>query len=149
VQDDDGGFLRYAVGQYYAVTPCTKPTLGAVPASQATGGGVTFSASTTGCPNPRYRFWIQGPKGAWAIKQDYGTSNTYNWSIAGLSLGNYGLEVDVRDLGATDTYEKVNSLTDVIGTAPCITPTLGASPTSPGATGATITFTATTSGCTN
>ncbi|HEV2035683.1 MAG TPA: hypothetical protein VGU71_16070 [Candidatus Dormibacteraeota bacterium] len=246
VADDDGGFLRMAVGQYYSVAPpapCTKPAFSAAPPSQqATGGAVTFNASTSGCPSPRYRFWIRPPGGPWTIKQDYGptssftwndtglagaygvevdvrdasesvsydavtnltyqlngcsavslganptspqppsgsvlltasatcpgtpiyrfwvqapggpwtikqdytTANTYSWPIAGRALGSYRLEVDVKNQGGTDTYEKVNNLTFSLGAAACATPTLSANPASPGATGATIAFTSSTSGC--
>src|SRR6266542_2060366 len=202
---------------------CSGVTLTSSSPSQATGGSVTFSAATSGCPNPVYRFWIQPPGGAWSIKQDYSSAATFAWSgtghagsygvevdvrdasenvsydavknvtyqlngcsaaslgaspaspqypsgsvllaatatcpgtptykfcwpITGLALGSYGLEVDVRDQGGTDSYEKVNNITYILTATPCATAGLTASPPSPGATGGTITFTANTSGCTN
>ena len=78
---------------------------------------------TATCPGTAtYRFWTKSPAGPWTMVQDYSTTNTFSWSIAGLALGNYGLEVDVRDQGGTDSYEKVNSLTYVLNTTPCTTP---------------------------
>jgi hypothetical protein len=244
VADDDGGFLRMAVGAYYGSAPslpCTTPNLGGSPVSPgATGGSVLFTASTSACPNPRYRFWVgrsgawtmvqdysaantftwnatglagtygievdvrdsssslpyqavrniayslnactaagigAGPSspqlpgatitvsgsgtcpgtptfrfwvgqgGAWTIGQDYGTSNTFNWNTTGKAQGSYGLEVDVRDQGATAAYEKVANTTFQLGLGPCSTPTLSANPISPGPTGGSVLFTATTSGC--
>ena len=87
-------------------------SLGAIPASpHYPSGSVTLTGTAT-CPGTAtYRFWTKSPSGPWTMVQDYSTTNTFSWSIAGLPLGNYGLEVDVRDQGATDTYEKVNTAT--------------------------------------
>jgi hypothetical protein len=84
---------------YYtlAVAACTAPTLSASPASpSAAGTKVVATATTSGCANPRYRFWVQSPNGVWAMVQDYSTANTFDWTTTGLA-GNYNIEVDVRD----------------------------------------------------
>jgi hypothetical protein len=134
----------------YQLTGCSAVSLGTNPGSPQYPNGSVLLTATATCPGtPTYRFWVQAPGGAWTIKQDYSTTNTYSWPITGAATGNYGLEVDVRDQGSTDTYEKVNNLTYLIGATPCSTPTLGASPISPGATGASVSFAATTSGCAN
>ncbi|HEY3195179.1 MAG TPA: triple tyrosine motif-containing protein, partial [Candidatus Dormibacteraeota bacterium] len=78
------------------------------------GTTVTLTATST-CPGPQpvYRFWIKAPGGGWTIVQDYSTSNTFTW-VTPATPGTYYLEVDVRNLGGTDTYEKVANITYVL-----------------------------------
>jgi hypothetical protein len=134
----------------YVLNGCNAGILSAAPPSpQAPGGTVVLTGSATCAGTPTYRFWIQQPGGPWTIVQNYSTSNTYNWPTAGLPLGSYGLEVDIRNQGASASYETVGRLTYVLSVTPCTTPTLTASPPSPGATGAAVTFNASTSGCPN
>jgi hypothetical protein len=133
----------------YQVKGCSAAGLAASPASpQAPGGTVTFTASST-CPGTAvYRFWLRPPGGAWRVTQDYSTTATYAWPTAGLALGSYGLEVDVRDQGATGAYEATTNTSYVVG-QPCAQPTLSANIPSPSASGTPFTLTATTSGCPN
>ncbi len=129
--------LTYDLG----VTPCTSPALGASPASPgATGSGVIFTASTSGCPSPRYRFWVEAPGGPWKIIQDYGAAATFAWTGTG-GAGSYAVEVDVRDQSETVSYEAVKNLTYVL--AGCTAATLSASPTGTAAHGTPITLTGT------
>lgn len=134
----------------YLLNGCSFASLSASPASP--GNNLTWITLTGGatCPGtPSYRFWTLPPGGSWGIVQDYSTTNSYSWYAAIGPVGTWGLEVDVRDQGATDSYEKVANLTYVLSVTPCVTPNLGANPIAPGATGGTITFTASTSGCPN
>ncbi len=129
---------------------CASATLDANPASPQTPGTSVLLTATASCPaTATYRFWLRPPGGSWRIVQDYNTTSTFTWSTGGLVQGIYGLEVDVRDQGATVSYEAVANLSYTLATAPCATPTLGANPASPGPTGATVTFGAATSGCPN
>jgi hypothetical protein len=134
----------------YQLNGCSAASLGANPTSpHAPSSSVTLTATAT-CPGtPTYRFWVKAPSGPWTVVQDYSTTNTFGWNTTGQPLGSYGLEVDVRNQGGTDSYEKVSNLTYVLALTPCTTPTLAPNPASPGATGSTVTLTATTSGCTN
>jgi len=134
----------------YQLTGCTAVALGAAPSSpQYPTGTATLTASPTCVGAPEYRFWVKAPGAAWRIAQDYSPGATFAWALGGLALGTYGLEVDVRTPGTTAPYEAVSNLTYVLAAQPCAKPTLTASPASPGATGGTVTFTATTSGCVN
>jgi hypothetical protein len=93
-----------------AVNPCATPTLSASPASSgATGGSVTFNATTAGCAKPTYRFWVQGPDGRWQVKQDYSTAGSFIWKDTG-SVGAYGIEVDVRDQAESVSYDAVKNI---------------------------------------
>ncbi|HEV8597228.1 MAG TPA: hypothetical protein VGR23_05860 [Candidatus Dormibacteraeota bacterium] len=42
------------------------------------------------------------------IVRDYSTSNTFGWTPS--TAGTYALEVDVRDQGATSSYERVSNI---------------------------------------
>jgi photosystem II stability/assembly factor-like uncharacterized protein len=132
----------------YTLAGCSSVTLGATPASPSAPGTSVLFTGTATCPGTAtYRFWIRPPGGAWTVKQNYATTNTFNWTTSGLAAGNYGVEVDVRNQGSTASYEAVKSTVYVLGVTPCTAPSLSATPVSPGPTGASVTFTATTTGC--
>jgi N-acetyl-anhydromuramyl-L-alanine amidase AmpD len=128
----------------YSLGPptCHNPSLTATPVSSAaTGSTVTFSSSTAGCPNPRYRFWVQPPGGAWYVAQNYSASNTFNWNASG-APGTYRIEVDVRDANSTASYDAVNWLSYAL--AGCTAAHLTTDKTSPQLTGtASVTLTGT------
>src|SRR2546430_1206833 len=130
---------------------CQGATLtSAPPTSAATGATATLTPSgVAACATPVYRSSVPPPGAAWCSGRDSCTSNTYNWPPTGLALGDYGLEVDVRNQGATATYETTTNTTYSLSVGTCAKPTLAASPTSPGPTGATVTFSSTTSACPN
>jgi len=93
----------------YQVNGCTSATL-----AVSNGAPVTLRASAS-CPGtPNYRFWIQPPSGNWTMVQDYSTSSTYSWNTSGLAAGTYGLDVWVRDQGATSSYETYAYTTYVV-----------------------------------
>src|SRR6266498_2828809 len=100
-----GSFASYGYG-YGAGPPCTNATLLAAPPSpQAPGTAVTLTGGAT-CPAPgEFRFWILPPGGVWTILRDYSPTTTYSWDTTGRALGSYGLEVDARNQGSTNTYE--------------------------------------------
>jgi Y_Y_Y domain len=132
----------------YVIQGCSAGSLGAVPGSpHAPSGSVTLTGSATCGGTATYRFWVQAPGGPWQVKQDYSTLNTYSWPLGGLALGPYGLEVDIRNQGGADSYETVGRLSYTLAVTACTKPSLGASPSSPGPTGGTVTITATTSAC--
>ena len=133
----------------YSLAPCSTAGLSAsVSSPQTPGTAITLTGSAT-CPGTAsYRFWVRPPGGAWQVARDYSTTNTFSWQTAGLSEGIYGLEVDVRDNGATASYEAVSSQSFLLSSGPCA-PGLTASPASPGATGASLTFTGTAVRCAN
>jgi hypothetical protein len=134
----------------YAVNPCSAAQVSGSPASPEPPGTPVTLTGTATCPGtPEYRFWIRPPGGAWSIVQNYSPANTYAWSTTGQAMGTYSLEVDVRDHGADASYEAVGNSTFVLGPQVCRTAGLSASPTSPGPTGAPVTFTGSSTGCPN
>jgi hypothetical protein len=88
---------------------CHNPTLTANPTSGSSGSSTVFTSTSTGCANPRYRFWIAPPAGSWSIVQDYSPTSTYNWTAIS-APGSYRVEVDVRDQTSSNTYDAVNNL---------------------------------------
>jgi hypothetical protein len=81
-------------------------TASAAPASpQAHGTTITISASTAGCTNPRYEFWILAPGGSWTIAQAYSNTATFSWNTTALAPGTYLYSVWVRDASSGASYD--------------------------------------------
>jgi len=132
------------VSYQLSVTPCGTPSLYGSPASPGgTGNAILFTASTSGCPNPMYRFWVQAPGGSWVIEQDYTFSNTFDWgtwnSPGTQAAATYKIEVDVVDAAERTSYDAVANINYVL--IGCTSASLGTSPTSPATKGSTILLT--------
>ena len=137
----------FTVGPF-VTCPSVTASVAPLPPSAAN-TPVTFTGSASGCPNPRYRFWIWPPGGAWGIVQDYSPSSTYNWTSTG-TPGLYHLEVDVRDQSSGATYDSVANLTYTInGSVTCATAGISPNPTSPSPPGTQVIWTGTSTGCPN
>jgi hypothetical protein len=102
-----GTFDAYFPATNYTLTstPCTSVTESAAPPSTATRGTtVTFTASGSGCPNPRYQFWILAPGSTtWTIAQAYSPTATLAWNTNGLAPGTWRYTVWVRDASSAGT----------------------------------------------
>src|SRR5204863_314725 len=113
---------------------CTSVTLDtSVESPQAPGATLPFSARSTGCSNPEYRFLLQAPGGSWTAKSGW-SGATWTWNTAGLKTGAYGVT------------------TFVLGSGPCISTDLseGNGPNSgPMAPGGVTVFSAFANGCAN
>src|SRR2546423_1501174 len=93
------------------------------------------------CPGrPDYRFWV-GQNGIWTIVQDYSPTSKFSWNTTGKLQGTYGLEVDVRNHGATATYETVANVSFTLSTPPCTAARLTTDKTSPQVHGTTVVLT--------
>src|SRR5439155_5886526 len=144
------GYDTYFPGTAYTLTttPCASVNASAAPASpQDAGTIVTITASATGCPNPRYEFWIMAPGGSWTIAGAYSSTATFNWNTTP-PAGIYHFSVWVRDASSAasyDTYFPGTAYT--LTTTPCTSVTASAAPASPQAAGTTVTITASASGC--
>ena len=149
---DESG-IQAAAGSYQAggtIAPaCATSTLSATPSSQqAAGSPVALTASTSGCPNPQFRFWTRPASGSWTMAQDYSASNTFNWTST-TPAGAYYIGVHVRDAASTAAYDSLASIPYTLTGTGCGSVTESAAPASPQASGTQVTFTATASGCTN
>jgi spore germination protein YaaH len=121
---------------------CTTPVVTTDLASpQGDGVVVTFSATTTTCPSPLYRFYYQtaGASG-WTLLQDYSASRSYSWLTTGAPGGNYRFEVDVRDSTRPVAYDQYTVAPFVINA--CALASLSPSVPSPQTAGTQVTVTA-------
>src|SRR4029077_12097059 len=151
---DESG-LQAAAGSYQATsatnTRCTGITASAAPATpQLSGTVVTLSASASGCPSPRYQFWILPPGGAWTVVQAYSSTTTFTWNTMHDPAASYLWTVWARDASSSanlDTYFPGTNYT--LTTQPCTVVTASATPASPQTVGAVVTLSATASGCPN
>jgi hypothetical protein len=135
--------------------PCTSVSWNAPsPASPQTPGvQVTLSATATGCPNPRYQFWVQAPGGTWVVLQSYSSASTATWNTSGQSGGTYLFDVWAKqsDSSATwDAHISPNPTYTLQAGPACTTVTWNApSPAAPQPPGTQVTLSATASGCPN
>jgi len=94
-------FTTFALG----VATCTSAGRSTnLAAPQVTGATIGFTATSTRCAGPQYKFWLMAPGGAWTLKQDYG-AGTWSWSTAGLAPGTYQVGVWARQAGSTASYD--------------------------------------------
>src|SRR4029077_18959853 len=134
-------------------TPCTAVTATAAPASpQVPGTAAPLSGAATGCPNPRYQFWILPPGGTWTIVQTYSSNAAFSWSTTGDPAGTYLYTVWARDASSTanlDTYSPGTGYTLISTATPCSAVTASATPASPQLPGTAATLSGSASGCPN
>ena len=139
------------VREFDLVKACSGATLTATPTSpQVAGTPETLTASgVTACASPLYKFWMRPPGGSWTLLRDYASSNTFSWT-SDTAVGIYSLEVDVKNATSTAAYDSVTNTTfTTIGANACTNAGLTTSPPSPGATGASVTMTGSSSSCPN
>jgi spore germination protein YaaH len=92
------------------VTPCTAVSVSYGPAPPSSAGTpVTVTGTATGCPNPRYQFWLLPPGGTWTLVQGYSASTTFNWSTTGRAPGSYLFSVWARDASSSAGYDAYDS----------------------------------------
>jgi IPT/TIG domain-containing protein/cysteine-rich secretory family protein len=125
---------------------CTSAALTPANPSAPVASTVTLSATSTGCSNPQYEFWVMYPDGTWHLAQGFGAA-TFNWNTAGLETGTYTVHVWANQQGAsTAAWESYGS--DTVTLTGCSSAAL--SPANPSAVaGSIVTLTATSSGCSN
>jgi N-acetylmuramoyl-L-alanine amidase len=145
---------NYDVGTSSAYTlkglSCGAVTLSAAPQTTATAGTqVTLSGSASGCPNPRYAFWMRpASSSTWQTVQGYSTNANFIWNTSGVLSGTYYFGVWARDASSTAANDAVASIPYSV-TASCTSATLSSNPTSVvHGTGAHVTITAVAAGCT-
>ncbi len=135
---------------------CRSVALTVSPASpQIAGAAVTFNASATGCPNPRYQFWVLAPGSTtWQVVQAYSSTATFTWKTTGLGPGTYLYTAWARDasssgtscgsLGCSDAYFPATPFTL---TKPCGSVSESAAPSSPRLAGTAVVFSASAAAC--
>jgi hypothetical protein len=95
------------------LTGCTSATVSPSTGSSKVGTSITFTASSSGCPNPVYAFWLQWVNGTWHLMRGFSTTNTWTWNTSsGYSKGTYHIHAWANQQGAnTGVYEVFGSST--------------------------------------
>jgi len=131
------------------LTGCSSASASpSVASPQTIGTPVTFTASSTGCPNPLYEFFLMYPNGTWVMEQAFSTTTTWPWNTSGLPAGTYTIHVWANQQGAAlSPYEAVGGPSFTLSAPPpCTTASL--TPPSPSApAGSTVGLTASSTGC--
>ena len=130
---------------------CTAVGVAYSPVSPSTvGTPVTVTGTASGCPNPRYLFWLLPPGGSWSVVQPYSAGATYSWTTSGRAAGTYLFSVWARDAASTAGYDAYNSSQSYALTlTPCTAVGVSYSPASPSNVGTPVTVTGAASGCPN
>jgi hypothetical protein len=155
---------------YTLVEPCIGAKLVASPpAPQPAGTTVTFTASTTTCTNPEYRFWyFVGTSGT--IQQDWSSNASTTVQTSSSTPSTFTISVDIRQAGIWTCFTCVEYSTQIdynLGSGPApspsppppspsptpVAPCTGVSatvqPPSPQPVQTANTWTATATGCSN
>jgi hypothetical protein len=93
------------------LTGCTSASVTPASGSSGVGTAVTFTASSAGCTNAVYEFWLEDTQGYWHLMRGWG-ENTWTWTNAGWGKGTYHLHVWAMPPGAYGgAYEVFGSAT--------------------------------------
>jgi hypothetical protein len=139
-----GGTATLTAGFTYTTTCLTASIAPSTPSPVSIGTSVIFTATSTGCPSPRYEFWLQSTDGHWQQEQVSGPSANWTWHTAGLPAGLYTVHVLASEAG--------DPTPPVLGVLPfslagCLSAGVTGDLASPQTAGIPIHFTATSSGC--
>jgi hypothetical protein len=106
-------YQAYYISTYRILAQCASSGLAASPPSpQARGTMVTLTGSSTGCNNPRYRFWIYTHvRPHWSSFGPYSASNTKVWNTTGYAPGTYKIGVWVRNSNSTHSLDSYTVMT--------------------------------------
>jgi hypothetical protein len=127
--------------------PCTSAALSASPVSpQASGTTVSLTASSTGCLNPEYKFWLLPPGGSWTAQTGFG-GNAFTWNTTGFASGVYQIGVWARNIGSRASYEAYFIGTYTLSVLTCTAADLSTVTPSPAVAGTLVTWTATATRC--
>ncbi len=124
---------------------CTSASLSPAGTSASLGSTVSFSASSSGCSNPQYQYWVQFLDGTWSIQRPFSSDPTWNWNTSGLGPGTYAVHVWANQAGdSTALAEAIGSSTVTLSgcTSAAISPASTSAPL-----GSTLHLSASSTGC--
>ncbi len=145
---DTYAFTTFTLNPAVAGTACQSAGVSASPVSPSSAGSnVTFTASSTGCANPEYRWWIRDLQGSWSSFGSYSAVTSLVWPAG--SPGVYLVGVWARQAGSAASYEAYAIVTQILipAAAPCSSVSLTPGVLSPQPIGTSITFTPNATGC--
>jgi hypothetical protein len=101
-------------------------------------------ATSSGCGNPHYEYWIGYSNGTWQVLRGWGAAN-FDWVTNPLAAGHYTIHVWANNIGdSTATWEAWAPST--INLTVCSSATLTPNPVNQAA-GSTVSFVAGSTGC--
>jgi hypothetical protein len=126
---------------------CTSAGLTISPASpQFLGTRLQLTASSAGCPNPSYEFWVNTPDGTWVVGRQFG-GGTWSWDTSRYPAGDYTIHVWANQTGDNNNWETFAEVKfSLPESPPCTSASLSPSTTTQPAA-SSISFTAGASGC--
>jgi spore germination protein YaaH len=142
------GALEVFGSSTVTLTGCATASLSPLNPTLLGGSTISFSATSTGCPNPQYEYWVKYPNGTWYMKRAFSTDPTWKWNTTGLALGAYTVRVWANQQGAYTGLGQAIGSSTVRLAPPCKTASISPS-TGSTAAGGTVTFTASATGCPN
>jgi hypothetical protein len=136
-----------ATSAHAATTACTSASM-ASNAPAPPGAVVTFTAISTGCSTPEFKFFLETAGGAWVAKTGYGAPSSWTLDTTGYVAGVYGVGFWVRQMGSTAAYEEYWIGTFTLSLVVCESATLTyQAPTEPAPAGTVVTFNAAATVC--
>jgi len=145
----------YAFGTVTLEVPyCASTNISSdVPSPKPKGTLVTFTATSVGCPNPLYQWWIN-QAGAWTVipGHDFAHSSaTFAWDTSALADGTYQIGVWAKQQNSRKSHDayafNTYTLAIVTNTTHCQAANVAASPASPQGVGSAVSLTTTAFGC--
>ena len=128
------------------VSGCTSATLSPSSATVSVGSTVHFIASSSGCANPQYEYWVQYTDASWHMLRAFSTDPTWDWNTAGLAVGAYNIHVWANNVGDQTSSAEAWAGSTVTLTGGCASASLAPASTSVTA-GSIVHFTAGSTGC--
>jgi hypothetical protein len=138
-------------GSEFTITAGALPKITALTASRAlptpAGSPVTWTTTTTtGAAPAQYQFWRRDADG-WHMVRDYASANTYTWTPTTGDIGAHVIQAWVRNGDSPAAYEDYTAVMfDVRAPDPLTVTSLTANVALPSPAGASMVWTATTSG---
>src|SRR5207245_2103701 len=128
---------------------CTSAAISPSSAAATTGSTVNFTASSGGCSNPQYQYWVQYLDGSWNMLRAFSTDPTWAWNTSGRAPGTYTVHVWANQVGDSTALGEAIGSSTVTLTGGCASAAIAASPMTPQPVGSVFKFTASSSGCSN
>lgn len=111
------------------------------------GQTVTWTGSPTCTGSPQYQFWFRNPQtGVWGLAQDWSSTSTYVWNTTGLPVGQWDMQLWVRDI-PSGTFQAYVGRPFILSSSPACTATATSISPSSGVQGTSVTFTNTATTC--
>jgi hypothetical protein len=106
------------------LTVCDSANIPVPSEAMPLGVGITFTATSTGCTTPEYKFMLMAPgTSTWVVKREYGSAQ-YTWSTAGVKEGVWQIGVWARETGSESRYQAWAISTVTVFTPVCSASTI-------------------------